>query len=128
MAIISCMVPEIRSTPDTSFCHFGPIFAFNPLTTQKIKILKKWKKKKKKMPGDIILPMCTTKDNHMMHGSWDMERDGQNFFSFWAISFDNLASKNKIEGDHTFSKYAKSFPKLTFLTLWYAHVRVRIRG
>ena len=67
---MSCMVPEVRSTPDTSFCIFLQIFYFNPLKTQKIKIFKKLKKKKKKkMPGDIILPMCTTKDNHMMHGS-----------------------------------------------------------
>ena len=24
--------------------------------------------------------MCTTNDNHMMYGSWDMERNGQSFF------------------------------------------------
>ena len=29
--------------------------------------------------------MCTINDNHMMYGSSDMERDGQNFLSFWAI-------------------------------------------
>ena len=34
----------------------------------------------KKMPGDIItLHMCTINDNHMMYGSRDMERNGQNF-------------------------------------------------
>ena len=59
------------------FCHFGPFFAlFIPLTTQKMKILKKWKK-----PGDIlILQKCTIDGNHMMYNSWDMERDGHNFF------------------------------------------------
>ena len=30
--------------------------------------------------------------------------------------------------DHSFSTYAKSPEKLTFLTPWYPHVRVRIRG
>ena len=31
---------------DRIFCHFGPFFSnFTPLTTRKIKILKKWKKK-----------------------------------------------------------------------------------
>ena len=30
--------------------------------------------------------------------------------------------------DHSFSKYAKVFRKLTIFTPWYAHVRVRIRG
>ena len=40
--------------------------------------------KLKKSPGDIIiLHMSTINDNHMMYGSWDMERDGQNLFSFW---------------------------------------------
>ena len=29
--------------------------------------------------------MCAKNHNHMMYGSWDMERDRQNFLSFWAI-------------------------------------------
>ena len=66
-----------------NFCHCGPFFALLlPLTTRKITILKKWKK----TPGDIIiLHMCTTDDNHVMNGSWDMECDGQNVLSFWTI-------------------------------------------
>ena len=32
----------------------------------------------KKTAGDIIiLHICTTNDNHLMHGSWDMEHDRQ---------------------------------------------------
>ena len=39
--------------------------------------------KTKKTPGDIIiLQICAIIDNHMMYGSWDIERDGQNFLSF----------------------------------------------
>ena len=34
----------------------------------------------------------------------------------------------KSKGDHSFSTYAKFLEKLTSLTPWYAHVRVRIRG
>ena len=42
--------------------------------------------KMKKPPGDIItLHMCTINDNPMMYGSWNMERDGHNFLSFWII-------------------------------------------
>ena len=42
--------------------------------------------KMKKIPGDIIiLHMSTLNQNHMMYDSWDMERDRQNFFSFWTI-------------------------------------------
>ena len=59
---------------------FWAIFCpFTPLTTRKIKILKK----KKKMPGDItILHKCTINDNHVIYGSWDMKHDRQNFLSF----------------------------------------------
>ena len=59
--------------------HFCPLTL---LTTQKIKILKKWKK----APGDIIiLHKCTINDNHMIYGPWDMKCTRQNFLSFWAI-------------------------------------------
>ena len=88
---IWCMVPEIPSETDIIFCHFGPFFCpFTPLT---LLILKKMKKP----PGDIItLHMCTINDNHMMYGSWDMERDGQNFSSFWILlSFSTLLSPVK---------------------------------
>ena len=48
------------------FMSFWAIFCpFNPLTTQKIKILKL-----KEIPGDIIiLQVCTINDNNMMYGS-----------------------------------------------------------
>ena len=82
MTIIWCIVPEISSVTNKIFCHFGHFFPFTPLTTWKIKILKKWKRHL----GDIIiLHKCTINDNHMMFGSWDMEHDGQNFLSFWTI-------------------------------------------
>ena len=29
--------------------------------------------------------MCTTNENHMVYGSWDMERDRQNLLTFWTI-------------------------------------------
>ena len=46
----------------TIFCPF----ISNPITTQRIKILKR----KKKTPGDIIiLHKCTINDNHMIYGS-----------------------------------------------------------
>ena len=173
--IIWDTVPEILGDTDRNFCLFGPFFCpFTRLTTQKIKILKKWKKiiwrchhydhliyaywdmkwdrhitqnvlsfwstfallphywsrklkfrknvkkleilssctrvpchfgpflpsdppnnlenqnfeKMKNMPGDIIiLHLCTTNDNHMMYGSWDMERNRQNFLSIWTIFY-----------------------------------------
>ena len=57
----------------TIFCPFTS----PPLTTQKVKILKKWKK----TPRDIIiLHICTINDNHIMYSSWVMKRDRPNFF------------------------------------------------
>ena len=35
----------------------------------------------------IILQMSTINDNHMMYGSRDMERERQNFLSFWTIFY-----------------------------------------
>ena len=38
------------------------------------------------MLGDIIiLQMCTINDNHMLYGPRDVEHDGQDFLSLWAI-------------------------------------------
>ena len=65
------------------FVIFGPCFALWP--SQQPKKPKFWKNEKK-FPEDIItLHLCTTNDDHMMYGSWDIERDRQNFLSFWAI-------------------------------------------
>ena len=33
----------------------------------------------------IILHLCTTNDDHMMYGSWNIEHNRQNFLSFRAI-------------------------------------------
>ena len=63
----------------TIFCPFTP--PPPPLTTQRIKILKKWKK-----PRDIIiLHKCTIDDNHMIYGSWDINSNSQNFVIFFAL-------------------------------------------
>ena len=61
----------------TDFFYFGSFFCpFIPLTTQKIKILKKWKRH-----GDIIsLQKCTKNHDLILYFSWDMTRDGCNFY------------------------------------------------
>ena len=68
------------------YFSFWAIFCpFTSLTARKIKILKKWKKKK--MPGDIIiLQWCTKNHDHMLYCSWDIAHNKCNCcFSFWAI-------------------------------------------
>ena len=52
-----------------------------PLTTPENQIFEKMKN----TPPKIISYDENEKENHMMHGSWDMEHDRQNFFSFWMI-------------------------------------------
>ena len=66
-----------------NFLSFWTIFhPFTPLTTQKIKILKNWKK-----TGDIIiLHKCTKNHDHIPYCSSDMPCNRFNcYFSFWAI-------------------------------------------
>ena len=81
-----CLVPEIWSTIDKFFVildHFLPSY---PTNNPKNKYFEKMKKKKKKTSRDIImLQRCTINDNHMLYGSWDMERDRQNSLSFWTF-------------------------------------------
>ena len=86
-----CTVPEIRCKTGRIFLWFWAIFCpISCLTTPKIKILKL-----KKTPGYIIiLHICTINDNHMMYGSRDMERNRQNFLSFWTI-FCSFASMDQ---------------------------------
>ena len=107
----------LRYRDRQNFLSFWAIFCpLSPLTTQKVKILKL-----KKTPGDIIiLHICTINDNHVMYGSWDMERDGQNFLSFWTVSFsftpptnpkmfEKLKKKNTWRYYHFTQVYQKSW-------------------
>ena len=53
------------------------------------------------MPGDIIiLHLCTTSDDHVMYGSWDMERADRIFCHFeplFALSPCSKPKKSKFE-------------------------------
>ena len=62
--------------------------------------------KMRKLAGDIIiLHMCTINSNHLIYGSWDIERIGQNFLPFWTIflpiypKHPNFEKMNKMPGD-----------------------------
>ena len=102
----------IWNTPDSISCHFSPFSALLPLTTKKIKILKI-----EKTPKDTInSDMCTTNDNQIMYGSWDIERGGQIFSSFWAIfcPFTPLTTQN--------IKILKKIKKLLDILLFYTCV------
>ena len=73
-----------------NFFSFWTIFTLLPpppspsLTTFQNQNFKK--NEKKKTPGDIIiLLICTINEYYSMSGSWDMEHNWQNCFSFWVI-------------------------------------------
>ena len=73
---------DIEHDGQNFLSFWNTVCPFTSITTQKIKILKKWRKKK--TPRDIItLHKCVINDNNMMYGSWNMKCDGQNFLSFW---------------------------------------------
>ena len=94
MTVIWCMVPEIWSATDRTFCHFGPFFALFPPNNPKNQNFEKMKK----TPGDIIiLNRWNINNNHMMYISGDMECDGQNFFVILGLfyPFTPLNTKKK---------------------------------
>ena len=64
---------------------WGIFCPFTPLTSQKIKISKKWKK----TPGYIIiLHNCTKNYDYRLYCSWDMACDRcKCYFSFWAVLY-----------------------------------------
>ena len=59
--------------------HFLP---FYPTIDLKLNLEQMLKKR-----GDILLHMCTTNEDHMIYGSWDIRHNGQIFLSFWAIFY-----------------------------------------
>ena len=82
MMIIWSMVPEIWSATEffVILDYFLPFYP-PPLTTQKTKILKKWKKSL-----EISSFKCTKNHDNMLNCSWDMVHHRCNcYFSFWAI-------------------------------------------
>ena len=80
MTIIWFKVPEIWSTTGKVFSHFGPFFVL---------LLKNQNFEKKRKPGVIILPLCTTNDNHMMlYGSLDISCNGQGYLGSIFCPFD----------------------------------------
>ena len=89
------------------FLHFYPLSTLTippppPTSTPPNKNFEKMKK----LAGDIIiLHMCTINNNHLIYGSWDIERIGQIFLSFWTNflpiypKHPNFEKTNKMPGD-----------------------------
>ena len=76
-------------------------YLLTPVRATKTKMFKNWKQKKqkknkKKTRRDIILLKCAKNHDHMLYFSWDMVRDGCNFyFHFVLFSCRFTAWKNK---------------------------------
>ena len=70
-------------------------------THRKTKFLKHWRK----CLEMLSFYTFTINDNHMMHGSWDMEHKRQNFLSFWTLYLpmnpenQNFEKMKKMAGD-----------------------------
>ena len=67
-----------------------------------------------KISGDIIiLDNCIINDNHMMYGSWDMKREGQNFLSFCNIFY--LFTPTKTPKNQKILSFYTSVPKIMII-------------
>ena len=101
--IISCMVSEIWSVNGKAFVILGHFLPFDPPNNPKNQNFEKLTK----TSGDIIIfHLCTTNDDHMMYGNWDIKHDKQNFWSFWTI-FCPFTSANNPENQN-FEKMKKT--------------------
>ena len=74
--MLYCSLDMAHNRCNCYFSFWAIFCPFAPLTARKMK----------RIPGDIIiLQQCTKNHDHMLYCSWDMARDGCNYFSFWAI-------------------------------------------
>ena len=82
ITIIWCMLPEMWSVTEifAILGHCLPFYQPNNMKNQNFE-------KTKKIPRDIILHVCATNSNHMIHGSWDMVRSRQNILSIGTILY-----------------------------------------
>ena len=82
ITIIWCMLPEMWSVTEivAILGHCLPFYQPNNMKNQNFE-------KTKKIPRDIILHLCATNSNHMIHGSWDMVRSRQNILSIGTILY-----------------------------------------
>ena len=65
-----------------NFCHFGPFFALLPPLTQKIKILKNWKKL---LEISSFTQVYQKSWSYMLYCSLDIPCNKFNYFPFWTI-------------------------------------------
>ena len=105
--------------------HFLPFYHPNCPKNENIR-------KMKKTSGDIIiLHNCTKNYDYRLYCSWDMVRDGCNYFSFWTIfcTFTPLTTQKtkiskKLKNHLEMSSFYTSVPKIliiccTVLEIWH---------
>ena len=76
---------DIKDDGQSFLSFYGHFLPFDLHNTLKNQNFEKMKIKKKHTPGHIIiLHLCPTNDNLIMHGLWDMEHN-RHVLSFWTI-------------------------------------------
>ena len=73
---------DIRCDRQSFFVILGHFLPFDPHNNPENQNFEKNEKLKKLARDIIILHLCTTNDDHMMYGSWDIECNRQNFCHF----------------------------------------------
>ena len=109
---------------------FWAIFCpFTPLRTQKIKMLKKWKK----TPGDIIiLHKCTINDNHMMHGSPDIQcnrifcRFGLFFCPFTQLTTQKIRILKNEKNNQRYHHFTQAHHKWQSYDVWFLRYKAQL--
>ena len=96
-----------------NFLPFWTIFCpFTPVTTRKIKILKK-----RKYPGDIItLHKSTENHDHTLHFSWNTMHDRCNFYFHFGLVFALLPSPLTTQKIQILQKWKKYLEISSFYT------------
>ena len=96
--------------------HSPPGGAHYTLTTQRIKILKKWNN----LEDIIILNKCTINDNHIMYSSWDMKCDRilchfDPFLLFYSTNNPKKQNLKKMKRHLEISPFYTSVPKIMII-------------
>ena len=71
---------DTEPVSDRTFCHFGAFFALTPPNNPKNQNFEKYEKTTWRY---YHFTHVYKNNNRLMYGSWDVERDGENFMSFW---------------------------------------------
>ena len=112
-------------------CHFWYFFALSPATDNLEN--QNFEKLKKSLWDTMILHMCTINDNHIMHGSWEMESgkefQGCHYFSRLKFKVSSRFLPTFYLEFKVFVHFSRFYKlsNITIITIFFTHVRLSQR-